>query len=118
MYIIRVGCALLFHRVVNKKLPMFDFKTSSEGCFIRPRPIESMLFFGIVFNACKYTKKEMLNFNGNLILTLHLCSKSNRYNFTSHKCTTELYFQSMYVSKLDIIMNPFNELNIQSYSYM
>jgi hypothetical protein len=42
-----IGCGILYHRIFNKKQQMF--MTSPYGFFIRPKPIESMLFFGIVF---------------------------------------------------------------------
>jgi hypothetical protein len=44
---------LLWHRVINKRLPIFDFG-SPFGYFIRPKPIEAMLLFGIIFNMRKY----------------------------------------------------------------
>ncbi|GAA5810522.1 hypothetical protein MFLAVUS_003945 [Mucor flavus] len=43
------GVAILYDRVIRKKLPIFDYE-SSLGRYIRPRPIESMILFGIIFN--------------------------------------------------------------------
>lgn len=37
---------------MNKKLPIFDFG-SPFGYFVRPKPIESMLLFGTIFNIRK-----------------------------------------------------------------
>ncbi|KAI8644788.1 hypothetical protein BD408DRAFT_412885 [Parasitella parasitica] len=37
-----IGFGLLWHRVVNKKMPIFQ---RGSGYFIRPKPIESMLLF-------------------------------------------------------------------------
>lgn len=83
-----IGCALLFHRVVNKKLPMFDFKTSSDGCFIRPRPIESMLFFGIVFNALRAIDTTLLVTNAlpNSILRAFLYELPWQFGLCAFAC--------------------------------
>ncbi|KAI9345428.1 hypothetical protein BD770DRAFT_397051 [Pilaira anomala] len=44
-----MGSGIIYDRVIRKKLPIFDFE-SSVGNFIRPRPIESLVFFGTIFN--------------------------------------------------------------------
>lgn len=50
------GVAILYDRVIRKKQPVFEYE-SSLGRYIRPRPIESMILFGIIFNFRKYKKK-------------------------------------------------------------
>ena len=46
-----VGIVLLTHRVVIKGHRLFDINIS-KGCF-RPKPIDCMLLFIILFNLCK-----------------------------------------------------------------
>lgn len=48
-----LGSGILIHRVVYKEMSIFDY-TSPFKYFVRPRPIESMLLFGVIFNFRKY----------------------------------------------------------------
>ncbi|KAI8636251.1 hypothetical protein BD408DRAFT_448562 [Parasitella parasitica] len=55
-----VGFALLWHRVVNKKFPIFY---RGSGFFIRPKPIESMLLFLSVSSIIEFVKTLLLVLN-------------------------------------------------------
>ncbi|CEP19598.1 hypothetical protein [Parasitella parasitica] len=50
LHIPTTGSGLLWHRVVNMKLSIFEFP---HRFFIRPKPIESMLLFGIIFHLLR-----------------------------------------------------------------
>jgi hypothetical protein len=39
---------VLYHRVILKKMPIFEF-SSSYGNFIRPKPVEAMILFGTIY---------------------------------------------------------------------
>ncbi|KAG2202528.1 hypothetical protein INT46_005085 [Mucor plumbeus] len=54
-----IAVGLLWHRVINKRLPIFDFG-SPFGYFIRPKPIEAMLLFGIIFNMLRVLDAVLL----------------------------------------------------------
>lgn len=65
------ACGLLYHRLVNLKQQIFDCRTG----FPRPKPIEAMGLFGIIFNFCTDYLEGKTAKNGQiqLILFLFLC---------------------------------------------
>lgn len=85
----QIGTGLLWHRVVNKKLPIFDFG-SPFGYFVRPKPIESMLLFGIIFNLRKYVLIQ----HKLQLLTL-IYSSNCGLRTASHRCGTQCHLKSM-----------------------